>query len=253
MLTIRNDQLDVFKETALKRFEDEMVEHVKTFFPAHYISMQEKNLRATVQYGYAKAKTYGVISIRNVCLYLNNMLLLGSNFDEDPQYPWAKQILAEKNEPDFNRTMDELSGKMMVQLGEITGQGNMIIYRAILNFTKNSNEIFTRLTASDLSKALHHLNLLFKQKYEVVGEANLKEMIACGIPSAKKYGITDEGYLVVYIVFMFMLGSGFDRDPQFPWAAVILQDVALDQQQKTAILYKTAIANLDKVLSQNSN
>lgn len=251
MLVIKSDQVDVFRDASLKRFEDEMVEHVKAFFPNHYNAMQEGNVRKTIQYGYLRASTYGFTTIRNVCLYLNNMLLLGSNFDVDPQYPWARKILIDENITEPILKIDELSDKTLSQLKQVAGPNNIYIYRAILNFTCNADDIFKRLNESDLSKSLYHLNLLYKQKFEVIGEGNLKQMIEYGIANAAKYGIRSEPNVLIYVVFMFMMGSGFDKDPQFPWVKTILHENTLsDEHKKIEVLYATAINNLKDAISQ---
>lgn len=251
MFTLHGKQINIFKDAALKRFEDEMVEHIRAFFPNHYQAMQEQTARTVIQYGYMKAKSYDLNTIRNVCLYLNNMLLLGSNFDDDPQYPWAKEILTDKHIQNPMIRIDKLSDKTLEELGKVTGQNNIFIYRTILTFTKNSEEIFQQLTRSYLSKVLSHLKIIFKQKYEVVGESNLNEMIKYGIKKALKYDINQEPYIVVYIVFMFMMGSGFDEDPQYPWISKILNDQDLtDQRKKMEILYHTTIENLKYALSK---
>jgi hypothetical protein len=149
--------------------------------------------------------------------------------------------------------MDKISDKMLEMFRKITGVGNIIIYRVILTFTRNPDELFKKLSAGNLSKALYHLNNLFKQKYEAVGKENLDEMITLGTANAGRYGIKDEGYTLVYIAFMFMLGSGFDHDPQFPWTAEILNDIALkDGRQKIEMLYNTSIAHLQKLLAENT-
>src|SRR5687768_1038870 len=96
MLIIKNAQVKAFGNAALKNFEEEMVRHVKEFFPNHYRMIRENELRTFINYAFLRAKEYGFTTKRNVCLYLNNMLALGSNFDHDPLYPWVYDILKEK-------------------------------------------------------------------------------------------------------------------------------------------------------------
>ncbi|NJN48013.1 MAG: hypothetical protein HC808_17770 [Candidatus Competibacteraceae bacterium] len=49
---------------------------------------------------------------------------------------------------------------------------------------------------------------------------------------------------------MFMLGSGFDNDPQYPWAKAVLKDIVRqDGVNKGELLYESAKTHLDKWLA----
>ena len=111
MLVVKNNQLKVFEDDSLKIFEDDMASHIKEFFPNHFIAIGEKDIRNTIQYGYSKAIKYGFTTKRNVCLYINNMLVLGSNFDYDPMYSWAQEILRDKSLADPILRIDNLCDK----------------------------------------------------------------------------------------------------------------------------------------------
>ncbi|MBN1843959.1 MAG: hypothetical protein JW883_16990 [Deltaproteobacteria bacterium] len=59
---------------------------------------------------------------------------------------------------------------------------------------------------------------------KVLEEVNIRSAIRYGLKRAKGYGLTTERSVRLYIEMMFLLGSGFDADPQLPWAAEILND-----------------------------
>jgi hypothetical protein len=49
---------------------------------------------------------------------------------------------------------------------------------------------------------------------------------------------------------MFILGSGFDADPQFPWAAAILDDPSVGHpDQQAQRLHLAAMQHLEKWLA----
>lgn len=250
-MLIKNEQQEVFKENALKKFEDEMIEHVKDFFPNHFSLMHEDGIRRVTRCGYENAKKYSLISQRNVCSYINNMLLLGSHFDTDPQYPWASEILNDKNKPDPNTRIDEVSDKTLDFFEKISGVRHLNIYRAALNMKNNSKSIFETLINGNFKNIGANLNNLFPKKYEATGEVNIKKLADSGVISAMKYGIKDESCLMIYILFMFSMGSGFDRDPQHPWAAEILNNPAIKfQRDKMEMLYNKAVNILKDFLSK---
>ena len=97
MLVIRREQLSLFSQAELRKFEDWMVSHLGKFFPRQSRTMGESKLRETIQYGIKRAASYGIVSKRDVCKYVDVMIVLGRDFDRDPQYLWAARILGQKN------------------------------------------------------------------------------------------------------------------------------------------------------------
>ena len=55
--------------------------------------MGDDEISSFVKYGIGKAKKYSVTSKKDVCRYLNLMMILGVRFDEDEALPWAGEIL----------------------------------------------------------------------------------------------------------------------------------------------------------------
>jgi len=93
MLTIRKEQLAVFGPVGKKAFEDRMVAHLKRVFPDKSEVLGEPQLRETIQYGTQRAAAYRIISERDVCRYIDLMILYGRDFDKDPHLPWAQSTL----------------------------------------------------------------------------------------------------------------------------------------------------------------
>lgn len=67
---------------------------------------------------------------------------------------------------------------------------------------------------------------------EVIGEEQLRVAIRQAMDRAGGYGFTNRGPLRLFIEMMFLFGSAFDTDPQYPWAAKILH--ASDDQMERA-------------------
>jgi hypothetical protein len=93
MLTIRKEQLAVFGLPGKKAFEDRVVAHIKKVFPEQSQSLGEPKLRETIQYGTQRAAAYKIISERDVCKYIDLVILYGREFDKDPKLPWAQSVL----------------------------------------------------------------------------------------------------------------------------------------------------------------
>jgi hypothetical protein len=99
MLAIRPEQLAVLSQAQVKRFEDWMLAHLKTFFPKESELAGELELREKIQYGIKQASTYRITSERDVCKYIDLMMVLGRDFDRDKKLPWAAEILGTRNSP----------------------------------------------------------------------------------------------------------------------------------------------------------
>ncbi|HFQ81467.1 MAG TPA: hypothetical protein ENK33_08870 [Desulfobacterales bacterium] len=83
---------------------------------------------------------------------------------------------------------------------------------------------------------------------EALGEDGLRKVIRQGIKSAETYGLTDYGPVRFYIELMFILGSDFDTDCQFPWASHILADPEIvDQTERADALFDKAMDYLKEV------
>ena len=97
MLTIRKEQLAVFGPLGKKAFEDRMLEHLNKCFPEQCKALGEPKLRETIQYGTQRAASYRITSERDVCKYIDLMILYGRDFDKDANLPWAQAVLQNKN------------------------------------------------------------------------------------------------------------------------------------------------------------
>jgi hypothetical protein len=70
----------------------------------------------------------------------------------------------------------------------------------------------------------------------VLGDEQLRRAIGGAMTRAQTHGFTQRGPVRLWIEAMFLFGSGFDDDPQYPWAAAILQ-APTDAMQRANALY----------------
>lgn len=88
---------------------------------------------------------------------------------------------------------------------------------------------------------------------KVIGEDNVRDVIRLGITNAHGYGLTNRGPLRSYIEMMFTFGSGFDTDPQLPWAAEILKSEEFpDQMDKADRLFQKSLDYLEEIAGPNN-
>lgn len=108
MLTIRKEQLAAFGKPALKAFEGHVVVHVKKYFPGECEKLGAEKVQEFVQFGTQKAATYGIVAERDVCKYIDFMMVYGREFDVDPKLPWASSILKKQTLKNSTTKIDHL-------------------------------------------------------------------------------------------------------------------------------------------------
>jgi hypothetical protein len=251
MLIIRKEQMDAFASTREEKFIDEMVNHVREYFPNHFRVITELQIRRFIRFAIEKARKLGFESERNVCMYLNCMLILGSNFDCDPQYPWAHGILTGNGKgPDA--VMDALSDKTLDVFYSFAGEDLSHLKRALLRAHSQFDSLIPGAIAEDLMQDIHtRLKNLYPQKYLAIGEEAVSRLVESSIKSARSYEIYSEGNQLQYSFLSFLIGCGFDTDPQFPWAHKILTgNEAAPENEKMDLLCRQAKLLLEEFIVQ---
>jgi hypothetical protein len=92
-MQIRREQMAFFSEHGVKAFQDRVLSHLRKCFPTQYAASGEPGLQSTIQYGIKRASSYGLTTEREVCKYIDLMIVFGRDFDRDPARPWISAIL----------------------------------------------------------------------------------------------------------------------------------------------------------------
>lgn len=280
MLVMRKSQMEAFESVAARRFEEGLLDHLRTFFPQHAATLGETQLGRIARYGLQRAESRGLKTERAIYLYIALMFLLGSRFDEDPQLPWAARAV-EENKPAPSKPevtaesgvaeatpaetaaekeqeaetpretadarIERVYGQAMAFLDQVVGPDNEFL-RQTLDVLRQP-QIFEGLPSAPSfgHRLLLLLQMLAPEKYEALGEEALRNLVRHGYEAAKRYGITTERGIMNYVALAFVLGSGLDHDPLYPWAAATLSDPGLaDPAKKGAALREAALAHLAK-------
>lgn len=90
---MRTAQLTEFNERAQSGFVDRMLSHWDRCFSDFVRDRDKADLKALVDDGTNRAAIYGIVAERDVCLFLDVMLILGPRFENNPSYPWARHAL----------------------------------------------------------------------------------------------------------------------------------------------------------------
>jgi hypothetical protein len=250
MLVIRKEQMEVFEQAALRTFEDQMVEHLKEFAPKHCEVLGESGVRQVVRLGMERARRYGFTNRGPVRFYLESMFLFGSDFDTDPQLPWAGEILKDPTIWDQTVRADRLYDRVMDYLNQVAGPDCEYAKEAL---RKASRQRFEGVPVSDENfenKVIARLNEVYPQKCAYIGEAALRTLVRRGNFLAERYSVSIDAGVVLFIGLMFALGHGFARDPLFPWIERTLNDTRIDNPNKRVErLHSRAMTYLSRALA----
>jgi hypothetical protein len=117
MLIIREAQMEVFRALTGGSFEDHLVEHLRKSFPHRAGTLDEHGLRHVIRYGMERADNYGFTKRGPSRFYIETMFILGSDFDTDPQYPWAFEVLSDQEIEDEVERADALHARLTEYMG----------------------------------------------------------------------------------------------------------------------------------------
>jgi len=116
MLVIRDKQKRAFRAHLSKRFENKMIVHIEKFYPDHYAALSQENTRELIKYGIESAAHYDIVSERDVCKFIDLMIVFGPDFDKNPDSKWASDILTDATHTHPGVKVDALYDAGMVEI-----------------------------------------------------------------------------------------------------------------------------------------
>lgn len=120
----------------------------------------------------------------------------------------------------------------------------------MLTIRKDQWKYFEDLSfQSYLDEMVDHIKEFTPQHFNNIGKENVKQIVDLGISRAAAYDLTYHSTVKFYLELMFMFGTDFDTDPQYPWINEILNEGADWNQveradeihEKTMIYHDTVI------------
>lgn len=217
MWTIRQQQADTFRQTALQKFEDEMVEHLKKFSPQHCKVAGEPSVRQVIRLGIETARRYGLTNRGPVRFYIELMFMFGSYFDSDPQYPWAGAVLRDSEVIDQTIRADRLYDAMNKYLAEVSGPDHQYLIEAMRRLSQLRIEDFLTPGQDPEEGMLAKLLSIYPQRCEYLGEPLLRATIRHSFKLADLYNLSTDRGRVLMTGFAFAMGHGFAKDPLYGW------------------------------------
>lgn len=248
-MIIRDEQIEAFEEVRMPEFEDRMVEHLAEFSPLHSKSLGEKGIRGLIRTAMQRAENHGLTRKGPVKFYIETTILLGIDFDTDPQYPEIAKILGDASIADQTERADRVHSWLMGFLDAAGGPDRRYARRSLQRARCLPYEGIPISSPSFDRQMIQRLDENHPEKVAYLGETVLQGLIHRAIKEAKKHDVSNDAGVCLFVGLMFAVGHGFVRDPKYPWVANTLANTAItDPEKRAERLYSKTMTYLDHVL-----
>jgi hypothetical protein len=248
MLVIHRDQMSVFHNATRNAFEYEMLAHLRDFSPNLFAATGEEQMHQAVQVGIDAAAAHGLTFRGPVRLYLELQLLFGSQFDTDPQYPWAAEILRSQ-EVQMQRA-ELLYRKTLDFRQRVVGPKDVHAMAAYERLAQRARQPVTIPMAELAPALLRELKDIYPEKAAYVGDAGIGALVGRGIEEADRHGFSTVRGIGIVVSLMLFFGHGCMDDPIYPWIARTLKkETVADPEERAGLLERRAMTWLDQVVA----
>jgi len=249
MWTIRQEQVESFRQHHLQKFEDEMVDHCKEFSPTLCKVIGEGQLRVALRSSMRRADGYGFTNRGPIRLFIEMGFLFGSAFDSDPQYPSFGKIL--QSPDDQMVRAEQIHQGSLEYLDKVSGPDNANVLNALGKLAIFAKKPILFSFENFSASLLHEMRRIFPQKYDYVGKTNLTVLIDEGAAEAHKYGFSTVRQATLMVVLKFAFGHGCTNDPLYRWISATLQDERIvNSAARSERLERRAVTWLTHVLGE---
>jgi len=221
-MVIRSEQLKCFEKSVRDRFANELVQYCYSVSAAECEVAGNESVRQFVWIGIERAKTVGFADIDFIRLYLELMLRLGCDFDSDPQFAWAGEIIhAEPRDTEFIMA-SQLYRELQVYLKRVHGTRGALAHAALRRFLVSDQEWFGR--TNDGQTTIMLLSSIHPEKSAYVGDDTLGCIVANAFELVRRFGLAARPGVSLIAVLTFLLGRGAISDPRYAWLPAALGD-----------------------------
>ena len=102
-MRISKNHMSGLRDAAVRDFENRMVPFLYEHFPEESEVLGEDGTRVRIRKGIHRAAQYEIVEEHDVCLYIELMYVLSEEFNSDPNYPWAREILVNQQQDPSDR------------------------------------------------------------------------------------------------------------------------------------------------------
>jgi hypothetical protein len=122
-MVIKSAQIEAFSRSVLEEFENRMVRHLTKCFPEKFGRWGEAKVRQVIRLVVSRPSAHQITAQRDVCKFIDLMIVFGPRFDEDPALGWPQSVLSDRSLREPTVKMERLYeyGKSKQPLGQPHG------------------------------------------------------------------------------------------------------------------------------------
>jgi hypothetical protein len=251
MLTIREEQLRVFRDDARERFVCRLTDHFVALYPRECRQAGgPAGIRKVVERALKGAVSHIYETEEQASLYIALAFMLGCDFDRDPQLPWVRDWIDDRDAfPDTSSRIRQLYDYATDYLGDTAGENCSHLVRALIRIQQWSPADAPPGEGPEWRTGMCSLlGMLYPQKLQYQGEQATSEMLEWASVRCGMHGIRGSSGRAIYGILAFMLGCGFDHDPGHPWAEQALAMSGASEQDRVRCLYDAAMQHVSTSL-----
>ena len=253
MLRIRQEQIDQLEQGVMREVENRMVAHVRQYLPRYIKLLGEERLRTLARRALGRASAQGMVTESSATLFLDLMLLLGSDFDSDPQLPFVARVLGDPALGDEIERAAILYREAKQYRAAVAGENSEHMLAALRRLRDFPLTWAAPHSPDEFREQLiWRLRELFPEKAADLGEAGLNHLLRRSFQAAAECGLRSVPAVALVSALMLVAGTGILDDPRFPVVREIISDQAADPAQRLARLQAAMVAEIDRWLAARS-
>lgn len=239
-MKIRKEQIEAMAKEVRKGYERRVLDHVARYFPVQVRLFGRERLHPLAVRAIDQANAYFMVSEESVCSYADTLMMLGVEFDLDPQLPFARAILVEPGLSERERAAS-LYGAVKDYWEKVAGPDGGVWMGALRNFREFPVDWNREPGDEEDIKVLSGLlGRLYPSKATFMGDPGVGIFLRFSAAEAREVGIETRQGFGVFAALMFLGGSGFLRDPRFDWIGELLDETARRKENWLAHLHGLA-------------
>ncbi|CQH07443.1 hypothetical protein [Yersinia mollaretii] len=211
MMAFSEGQLELLKTLSFKGYVSEVVSHCELMYPALVSLQGQERFSLHIEKAIALAKKTGFTQRGPVRFYIDMMILLGSNFEHDPQHQWAEfnKINSASSQLEKSISMYNI---LEQYIGAIYGESNCFFEQSLVRL-RNLDVSHISDNKKNYRDNTHELlNYIHPQRYNLLGNGAVDALIYFSDENTPTNVTIKPNHKSYTVLIRFLLGSHFNSD-----------------------------------------
>lgn len=252
MLKISRGQFDALRESRIRNFESEMVEHLSNFAPRHIQVLGEAGTLKAVRFGIDRAVAIGFTACGPIRSFLETMMTLGGRFDEDPIYlDYFQGVFTDGDDTQQLSRAKMLYNRLCEYLEEVAGPGRVRFIDASRRLLARANDSVPE-NVPILEFLMWEAATGQPERMAYLGEDAHRVLLTRTLDLGQTMGLRSRRNQVLFGILALFAGHSFHDDPLYPWIARTLNKQSIgDMDARATRLESRAKLYLDAMIESS--